>query len=324
MSSGRKTPHCKTCHKPRKGHKRGACDLNDMRSYSTDDPHLYATTPNSSPLRRLPTLSTESSQILNDILLANSRPAGLICSPGVKGVASKKSSRWAYKSLREALDTLPADNVNGLKPGEETSLSLKRNKSSELPGAETKSSLPLGESKTKSLSLSKPCVVSQQLLVKASSKGPNLEPLMITMSQITLNDSTCGETCKSPQEFSASDIPSAELTIQHFLDGMARNQELPPSTILSYPVDNMASLEEIVKSHGLRMHVLSLPKEKWVPVVIGRSTDAITKLLEDGEKLTQSMRRVDEVKAHKFDLRMSHVVVGALGALATWAGLAYS
>ncbi|KAF8489116.1 hypothetical protein JB92DRAFT_1395923 [Gautieria morchelliformis] len=32
MTSGRKPPHCKTCHKPLKGHKRGVCDLSHVPS----------------------------------------------------------------------------------------------------------------------------------------------------------------------------------------------------------------------------------------------------------------------------------------------------
>jgi hypothetical protein len=328
MTSSRKPPHCKACHKPRKGHKRGICDLNDMPSSTTIQPScaVNATTQKSAPFERLPTLSTESSQILNDILRANSRSASLVHVPEVKRAGRRRSGRRGEldELLRAAYDCLPADNEKEQKPSEGTLLPLKRDELGELPVAEAKESLPV-QSQTSTHPSSTSCIVSQQLVVKASNTGSTLDPLTITMCQkLKLEDSTRGATASSQQQFSASDVPSAELTIQNFLVGMARNPEHPPSTIFSYPVDGIVSLKESVKSHGLCMHVLSLPKEKWVPVVIGRDTEAIKRLLEDGETLAQGLRRPDKFKAHEFDLSMSHVVVGALGALATWAGLAYS
>ena len=320
MTPGRKTPHCKTCHKPLKGHRRGICDNTDEPSSPAVLPpscSVGAKTQKSAP-PPLETLSTESKQILNDLLRANSHTAPPLQVPEFRPTKPRRSGRGVKQDelLRDALDA----EIEEQKPSENPTPS-EHDESNAMPGAWEKS-VPQIQSQTSTLPWSSSHVLSQQLTVKASSKGSSVDPLIVTISQqLKLEDFTPG----GPQ-FSVSDVPPASLIIQNFLDGMARSPQLPPAIIFSYPIDGMRSLEDNVKSHGLCMHILSLPKskEEWSPVVIGRDKNAITKLLEDGERLAQGLRRPDKFNVRELDLRMSHVVVGALGALATWAGLAYA
>jgi hypothetical protein len=277
--------------------------------------------PASPPLDRVPTLSTDSSQILNDILRANSHSAPVQILD--KRTGPRRSGRVHNRNelQREALGCATVDEEEQ-KPGDRATTQSKV-----LPGASEKEYIRQVQSHTSPLPQTSSRIVSQELVVKTSRTGSAMDPLVITMSQqLKLEDSAAGGPCSDQQKLSTSEPPSVSLTIQDFVARMAGNLEHPSATMFSYPIDCMESLGDCVRNHGLCMHILSLPdsEEKWVPVVIGRDTNAVTKLLEDGEKLARGLRRPDTSKVREFDLGLSHVVVGALGALATWAGLAYS
>ncbi|KAF8592597.1 hypothetical protein K439DRAFT_23435 [Ramaria rubella] len=261
----RKPPHCRTCHKPLKGHKRGICELPEVPSPSkspVSSRSASAKTRKSAPLpvQALPSLSSQSSQILNDLLRANSYSAPPLQVPEIK----RNNPRGASEEL--------------------------------VPNAEE--AIPWVPTQTNILFSSKRQAASKKI-VKLEDSPPRT-------SQASFN------------------VSSADVAIQSFLEGMAKNPQHPPATIFSFPPDDVLSLQNYVKGCGLHMHILSLPKDEWVLVVIGRDADAIAKLLEDSEKLAGGLRRPDKFKVSEFDLGISHIVVGAIGVLATWAGLAYA
>lgn len=157
-------------------------------------------------------------------------------------------------------------------------------------------------------------------------KTDEMEPAPISIEvtdHIKLEDPTFG----ALSSLTSNGVPLADLAIRNFLESMSNNPDNPPAALFSFPIDCIPSLQKIVQNGGLYMLICSLPESKdgWVPIAVGRSLEAVGSLLEDGEKLALGLRRPEKFKAHEWDLGIRHVVVGALGgALATWAGLAYS
>ncbi|KIJ56485.1 hypothetical protein M422DRAFT_773285 [Sphaerobolus stellatus SS14] len=265
------TRHCKTCHKPLKGHSRELCNLViDIPSSPAKDSStpLLRRTRKSAPL---PTLSPESGVVLNNLLRAHSFSAPPpISSPQVKREKGKRRVVVYEESLQETLDRIAVEEGDG-----------------------------------SSSNASK-----HEIEI--------IEPLTIQITHhLKLEDPIAGP--------SSSEGPPADLAMQNFLNAMSNNPDNPPAALFSFPKNAVSSLRDMVEASGLFMVVVSLPdtKDNWIPLVVGRSLQAIGSLLDDGERLALGLRRPLKFNASEWDLGFSHVVVGALGALATWAGLAY-
>lgn len=283
---------------------------------STRSANVKKSTPQ--PLETASTLSPQSSQILNNLLRANSGSFPTIEVPA--SVGNRRSPRASLgtkkptESLHEALARLSAneeeernypptevDNEESAEPDDAPSPVLTQTSPPDkLPTASPQLALDGSRASTP---------------MPGATKQPGLEPSLSSIQGIR----------KQPSVYN-SDLASADVSIQNFLDTMSQSSHHPPAMIFSFPTSAVPSLEEGAHRLGLFVHVLSLAsaKEEWVPVVIGKDANAIEKLLQDSEKLAQAVRQSGTQIGGDFRLGMSHIVVGTLGVMATWAGLAYS
>jgi len=119
--------------------------------------------------------------------------------------------------------------------------------------------------------------------------------------------------------------PPADLALQNFLDAMSNNPDNPPAAVFTFPKNAVSALQDMVQHSGLYMIVFALPQatDNWTTVVVGRNLDSIGKVLDDGEKLALALRRPEKFQLSDWNLGISHLLVGALGAIGMWAGLAY-
>jgi len=328
MTPSRRPPHCKTCHKPLKGHKRAVCEFIDVLSPPTSVPTPTAPQTlnrsargrksNPQPVEKAPTLSPQSSEILNNLLRTNSRTF-----PPIKGPTAKENRRSSrnfmiggqpVESLHAVLERLTTSE------GKEQGTSERKYTPTEVDGGEEslEPEFFLSRVPTQVGAPSSSFSVSQKLHAEVS--GGDTNSTFVVSQQLGLEIS---------HDSNAQDIQeqhSADVTIQNFLGRMSQSSKQPLAMIFSFPTSAIPRLEDEARRLGLVLHVLPLPtsSDEWTPVVVGKDAAAITRLLEDSEKLAQTVRQSGASIGRDFNFRLSHVVVGSLGALATWAGLAYS
>jgi len=142
--------------------------------------------------------------------------------------------------------------------------------------------------------------------------------------------------CESLIKYEAPDSVLTKDSLVTFLTSMSQNPQHPPAAMFSFPFTDLLMLRSAVSSQKLYMCILTLPgtdvedgksEAEWVPVVVGRTMTTITELLEKGEKAADALKAnssKEQIPVAKMRLGLSHVAVGTMGVLATWAGLAYS
>ncbi|KAF8528825.1 hypothetical protein BU17DRAFT_60605 [Hysterangium stoloniferum] len=304
--TGRKAPHCKKCHQPLKGHRRGVCDTTeqDIKSSTPETSLKSRTRRKSAPLDR-----TVSSVALSDAPRQR-KSAPFSLDNDTLPSLSPQSSEILHNLLRENSLSDPATSAptSGKKPWRSVHFD-------QVEQTRLEESLP-------------------DALEKLSTKNKEEEEVDNVVEEGFTPQPKAD--CESSIKYEVPDSVSTKESLVTFLTSMFQNPQHPPATMFSFPFADLLMLRSAVSSQKLYMCILTLPETdaedgklevEWVPVIVGRTLTAITKLLEEGERVAdalEAMNSKEKTPVAKMRLVLSHVAVGTLGALATWAGLAYT
>ncbi|KAG2155113.1 uncharacterized protein EDB93DRAFT_1131317 [Suillus bovinus] len=332
-TSPRRTPHCKTCHRPRQGHPRSGCPyiesaISGQTNGATEDivdelSSLRIVNPNDERSSLSTETPTQSKNLKRRLSVRFALlPAGSLVS--LSTTSSEIVERLLQPGMMSNESDDDDDDGDGDGDGQRAIMQWRRTLTSpELPleetpdlssGAANKPCATGHASSGTGLSRRMPCTLETPTVSLVSTEPLSSHPTsdFIDMNETVFLDADCE---RKPNPL-ARTMSADERSL--FLDNLTQSSGIAPAMLFSVPLIDLKSVQHDAEKLGFNVRVLpneSSREHRWV--ILAKEGDAAEFLQQ---RLTE-----EEEKGRKTKGNFGVAAGGALvGAVATFTGLAFS